>query len=160
MAPTKTQKKGGKSFADRTAATTAAQNVWQEFNAEVKFDGKSMVKSLEALAAQVFPTDSFNSNAYQEAIVNSLTETISPEVGIKDFWKAMNKAKCASLRIVDGHLNFFSAKNEKMDITKYTQPIVFEAHSSYYKQRQAEREKRIMEARKQLKELIKDIHKK
>lgn len=160
MASTKTNSTSKKTFAQRTAETRASQNVWQQYNAEVKFNEKSMVKSLEALAENVFPADSFNSKAYQEAIVNSLTETISPEVGVKDFWKAMSKANCKTLRIIAGHLNFFDAKGEKMDITAYTQPIVFEAHSSFYKQRQAEREQRIMEARKQLKELIKEINKK
>lgn len=160
MAPIKNKKTSGKSFAQRTAETSAAQNVWQQYNAEAAFNGKDMVKSLEELAAKVFPSDSFNSNAYQEAIVSSLTETISPEIGVKDFWKAMDKAGCKTLRIVDGHLNFFNAGDEKMDITSFTQPIVFEAHSSYYKQRQSERESKIMEARKQLKELLKEIHKK
>jgi hypothetical protein len=145
-------------FAQRTAQTTAAQNVWQQYNSQAKFNAKSMVKSLEELAGKTFPSDSFNSNAYQEAIVQSLTETISPEVGVKDFWKAMGKAGCKKLQIVEGHLNFLDAKGGKIDITPYTQPIVFEAHSSYYRQRQLERETRITEARKQLHELLKEIH--
>ncbi len=145
-------------FAQRTAQTTAAQNVWQQYNSQAKFNAKSMVKSLEELAGKTFPSDSFNSNAYQEAIVQSLTETISPEVGVADFWKAMGKAGCKKLQIVEGHLNFLDAKGGKIDITPYTQPIVFEAHSSYYRQRQLERETRITEARKQLHELLKEIH--
>lgn len=154
MANTKTKQ----SFAQRTATTVAAANVWQQYNAEAKFNAKSMVKSLEELAGKTFPSDNFNSNAYQEAIVDSLTETISPEVGVKDFWKKMGTAGCKTLRIVEGHLNFFDDKGKKMDITAYTQPIVFEAHSSYYRQRQLERETRILEARKQLQELLKEIH--
>lgn len=159
MARTKTKTSNNGTFAQRTAARTASENVWQQFNAETKFQTKSMIKCLEELAGKVFPTDNFNSNAYQEAIAKSLTETISPEVGVQDFWKAIGKAGCKTLRIIDGHLNFFDAKNAKMDITPYTQPIVFEAHSSFYKQRQMERESRIQEARTQLQELLKEIHK-
>jgi len=159
MAITKTKKQTSSTFAERTAARTASENVWQQYNAETKFNAKSMVKSLEQLANMAFPTDAFNSNAYQEAIAKSLIETISPEVGVKDFWKAMGKAGCKTLRIVDGHLNFFNSKGEKMDITPYTQPIVFEAHSSFYKQRLLERENRILTARMQLQELLKEIHK-
>ncbi len=154
MVNTKTQA----TFAQRTATRVEQENTWQQYNAEAKFNSKSMVKSLEELAAKVFPSDAFNSNAYQEAMVNSLTETISPEIGVKDFWKALGKAGCKTLRIVEGHLNFFDGENQKMDITAYTQPIVFEAHSSFYKQRQMEREARIEEARKQLQELLKEIH--
>lgn len=154
MSNTKTKQ----TFAQRTASTVATTNAWQQYNADTKFNSKSMVKSLEELAGKTFPSDNFNSNAYQEAILESLTETISPEVGVKDFWAKMGKAGCKTLRIENGHLNFYDAKNKKMDITAYTQPIIFEAHSSYYKQRQLERESRITEARKQLQELLKEIH--
>lgn len=146
------------SFADRTAAQTATNNAWQQFNSAAKFNTKNMLKSLEDLANQTFPTDSFNSNAYQEALVQSLSATISPEVGVKDFWQAMGKAGCKTLAIVDGHLNFYAAGNQKIDITPYTQAIVFEAHSSYYKQRQQERAERIAAARSQLEKLLKEIH--
>jgi len=154
MATTKTKS----TFAERTAEHQAQENVWQQYNADAKFNARSMVKSLEELANQTFPSDAFNSNAYQEAIAKSLTETISPEVGVKDFWKAMGKAGCKTLRIVDGHLNFFDSKKAKIDITPYTQPIVFEAHSSFYKQRLLERESRILSARQQLQDLLKEIH--
>ncbi len=150
--------KNKNSFAQRTAQTTAAQNVWQQYNSQAKFNAKSMVKCLEELAGETFPSDNFNSNAYQEAIVQSLTETISPEVGVKDFWKAMGQADCQKLAIIDGRLNFFDGTGAKIDITPYTQPIIFEAHSSYYRQRQLEREARITAARKQLQELLKEIH--
>lgn len=156
MANTKTKT----SFAEDVAARQQRESSWQTFNAEAKFNGKSMVKSLEELANSTFPADAYNSNAYQEAIAKSLTETISPEVGVKDFWNAMSKDGCKTLRIEFGHLNFYNNQNEKMDITQYTQPIVFEAHSSYYRERQAQREARIMEARKQLQDLLKEIHKK
>ncbi|MCC6643223.1 hypothetical protein IT411_00570 [Candidatus Peregrinibacteria bacterium] len=146
-------------FAEDVAARQERENSWQSLHAEAKFNGKSMVKSLEELADSTFPADAYNSNAYQEAIAKSLTETISPEVGVKDFWEAMSKNGCKTLRIEFGHLNFYDAKNQKMDITPYTQPIVFEAHSSYYRERQAQREARIMEARKQLQDLLKEIHK-
>jgi len=136
----------------------AQENAWQQYNSNTRFHAKSMVKSLEELANKTFPTDTFNSNAYQEAIVESLTKTISPEVGIRDFWKAMAKAGCESISIENGHLNFYDQANAKIDITPYTQPIVFEAQSSYYRQRQLEREKRIIEARAQLQELLKEIH--
>lgn len=158
MAITKNKSTTKMSFAERTAAEQAKQNVWQQYNSEAQFNAKSMVKSLEELANKTFPSDAFNSNAYQEAIVKSLTETISPEVGIKDFWKAMDQAGCKTMRIVDGHLNFFDSKKTKIDITAYTQPIVFEAHSSFYKQRQMERTSRIMQARAQLQELLQEIH--
>lgn len=163
MATTKTKKSNQAdstpSFGARTAARVAQESAWQQYNAEAKFNPKSMVKSLEELSKLAFPLDAFNSNAYQEAIAKSLTETISPEVGVKDFWTAMGKAGCKTLRIIDGHLNFFSGKAAKMDITSYTQPIVFEAHSSYYKERLLEREERILQARMQLQNLIKEIHK-
>jgi hypothetical protein len=154
MANTKTQT----SFAERTASRMAVENTWQQYNSRAKFNSRSMVKSLEELAAQTFPSDAFNSNAYQEAIVKSLAETISPEVGVNDFWKAMAKAGCKTLAIVDGHLNFYGSDEQKLDITPYTQPIVFEAHSSFYKQRQLERETRILAARQQLQALLKEIH--
>lgn len=155
MTTTKTKS----TFAERTAAHQAEENVWQQYNAEAKYNAKSMVKSLEELASKTFPSDAFNSNAYQEAIVKSLTETISPEVGVKDFWKAMGKAECRTLAIVDGHLNFFNSEKAKIDITPYTQPIIFEAQSSFYKQRLLERETRILAAREQLQDLLKEIHK-
>jgi len=156
MATIKTRK----TFAQRTAARTADEHAWQQYHARAKFNGRSMVKSLEELAQKTFPVDAANSRGYQEAIVRSLSETISPEVGVKDFWKAMGKAKCKTLDIENGHLNFLDAKGEKIDITPYTQPIIFEAHSSFYKQRQMEREARIMMARRQLKSLLEEIHKK
>lgn len=155
MATTKTNP----TFAERTASRVTQENVWQQYNSAAKYNAKSMLKSLEELAGKTFPSDAFNSNAYQEAIVRSLTETLSPEIGVEDFWKAMNKAGCQTLQILDGHLNFFDPKNAKIDITPFTQPIVFEAHSSFYKQRLLEREKRILEARQQLQNLIKEIHK-
>ncbi len=145
-------------FVQRTAARVSQENAWQQYNSKAKFDAKSMIKSLEELAGKTFPSDAFNSNAYQEAIVKSLTETISPEVGVADFWKAIAKAGCKTLAIENGHLNFYGAKDLKLDITPYTQPIVFEAHSSYYKQRQLEREARILAAREQLQSLLKEIH--
>jgi hypothetical protein len=145
-------------FAERTAEMVAQENAWQQYNSDARFYAKNMVKSLEELASLIFPTDNFNSNAYQEALVESLTKTISPEIGIKDFWKEMGKSGCKTLRIEDGHLNFLDEQGQKIDITHYTQPIVFEAQSSYYRQRQLEREKRIMIARQQLQELLKEIH--
>lgn len=145
------------SFGQRVEARQHEENIWQSFGSEAKFNAKSMVKSLEELANATFPADAYNSNAYQEAIAKSLTETISPEVGVNDFWKAMANAGCKTLRIEAGHLNFYADK-EKLDITPFTQPIVFEAHSSYYRQRLTEREARIMEAKRQLQELLKEIH--
>lgn len=159
MATSKTTTQNNVSFAERTASRVASENVWQQYNAEAKFNAGNMIKSLEELAKLAFPSDAFNSNAYQEAIVTSLTQTISPEVGVKDFWKSVGQDGCKSLRIIDGHLNFFNDKAEKMDITKYTQSIVFEAHSSFYKQRLMEREQRILAARSQLQDLLKEIHK-
>lgn len=146
-------------FAERRAKLVEQENAWQQYNSEAPFYTEDMIQSLEKLANKTFPTDSFNSNAYQEAIVESLSKTISPEVGILDFWKAMGKAGCQNLLIEDGHLNFYTKNHQKIDITHYTQPIVFEAHSSYYRQRQLDRENRILEARKQLQELLKEIHK-
>lgn len=146
------------SFAERTADLIAQEHSWQQYNSEAKFHSKNMLKSLEELAAQTFPTDTFNSNAYQEAIVESLTKTISPEIGVKDFWKAMTEANCKTLSIENGHLKFFTIDKTKIDITPYTQPIVFEARSSFYRLREAERENRILEAKKQLQELIQEIH--
>lgn len=158
MATTKNQVVQKQSFAQRTAETVASQNIWKQYNSQAKFYAENMTRSLEELAKQTFPTDEFNSNAYQEAIVKSLVETISPEIGIKDFWKEMNKSGCKTLSIIEGHLTFFDAKTTKIDITPFTQQIIFEAHSSYYKQRMLERETRIMEARRQLDSLIKEIH--
>lgn len=158
MAATKTTTIQKPNFAERTAERVASESVWKQYNSQAKFYAQNMTRSLEELAKQTFPTDAFNSNAYQEAIVKSLVETISPEVGIKDFWKEMNKAKCASLSIIDGHLTFFDHNKQKLDITPFTQAIIFEAHSSYYKQRMLERQTRIMEARRQLESLIKEIH--
>ena len=146
------------SFAERTAARVAQENVWQEYNAEAEYNASSMLTSLEELAKLAFPMDAFNSNAYQEAIVTSLTATISPEVGVRDFWEALEKAGCKKLRIIGGHLNFFDSQEAKIDITPYTQPIIFEAHSSFYKQRLLEREQRIHEAKTQLQSLLKEIH--
>ncbi len=154
MATTETKS----TFAERTATRTAQENIWQQYNTEAKYNRKSMVKSLEELANKTFPSDAFNSNAYQEAIVKSLTETISPEIGVQDFWKALGEADCQTLQIINGHLNFFDSKKTKIDITPYTEAIIFEAHSSYYKQRQLERETRILAARQQLQSLLKEIH--
>lgn len=160
MTTTKNKNPEKATFAARTAAEQAKQNVWQQYNSQTKFNAKNMVKSLEDLANQTFPSDTFNSNAYQEALVKSLSDTISPEIGVQDFWKALNKAGCQTLAIVDGHLNFYAANNTKIDITPFTQPIVFEAHSSFYKQRQLERSERITAARGQLQDLLTEIHRK
>ncbi len=147
------------SFAQRTAERLEQENQWQNYNAEAEFDFE-MTNSLGNLAKQIFPFDDFNSKAYQEATVKSLTETIFPEIGVKDFWQAMGEKECKIVRIIEGRLNFFDKKNQKIDITSFTQPIIFEAHSSYYKQRQVEREQRIAEARQQLQELIEEINQK
>lgn len=147
------------SFAQRTAERLEQENQWQNYNAETEFDFE-MTNSLENLAKQIFPFDDFNNKAYQEATVQSLTETISPEIGVKDFWQAMGEKECKSVRIIEGRLNFFDKKNQKIDITSFTQPIIFEAHSSYYKQRQIEREQKIAEAKQQLQELIEEINQK
>lgn len=146
-------------LADRTAERLAKENVWQEFSSKANFHPEDMTRSLQELAEKTFPTDEFNSKAYQEAIATALAETISPEIGVKDFWMNIGKAGCMKLAIIDGHLNFFDSKNEKMDITAYTRPIIFEAHSSFYKQRLLERQQHIKEARQQLDELIQEIHK-
>jgi len=144
-------------FAQRVEQRLAQENVWEQYNSEAKFNAKDMADTLKILAQQTFPTDAYNGQAYQEALIQSLVSNISPEVGIKDFWKAMGEAGAKTTKIENGHLNFYNAKNERMDITAFTQPIVFEAHSSFYKQRQMEREKLISKAQKQLSELISEI---
>ncbi len=147
-------------LAQRTEQRLAEENRWQMFDAETKYVASNMQKCVKNLGDIIFPYNEYNSNIYQEAIVNSLTETISPEVGIKDFWKNMGKDGCKTVKIEEGHMNFYDAKNKKMDLTKYTQPIVFYATSNLYEQREIERQKRIIEAKKQLEELMAEINKK
>ncbi len=156
----KTATASNSSFADRTAQTEADKNQWEQYNAAAKFFPGQIDKSLEAIATKTFPTDALNRKAYEEAILKSLTETLSPEVGLKDFWNAMSEAGCKELRIENGHMNFYGTKKERIDITPYTQPIVFEAHSSYYEQRNQERAERIVKAKQQLQDLLQEINQK
>ena len=72
----------------------------------------------------------------------------------------MAEAGCKKLQIENGHLNFYNEREEKIDLTPYTQPIVFEIHSSYYDQRVIERQARITQAQKQLQELLAEINNK
>jgi len=146
------------SFGERTEQRVSEENQWQQYNAEAPFHAAEIQKSLEILAGKTFPTDTENRSAYQEAILKSLTETLSPEVGVKDFWAKMAEAQCETLKIESGHLNFYDKKGKHIDITPYTQAIIFEAHSSYYDQRNIERQERIEEAKKQLMELVKEIN--
>jgi hypothetical protein len=46
-----------------------------------------------------------------------------------------------------------------IDITPFTTPIIFEAHSTLFDQRQLERKQNIEKAQKQLKELMDEIQK-
>ncbi len=160
LTPNKKTKKTAKTntLAQRTEARLAEENQWQQYNSAAKFFPGEMDKSLHALAEKTFPTDELNCRAYEEAIVKSLTETLSPEVGVKDFWGKMGEAGCKELRIEDGHLSFYVSKKERIDITPYTQPIVFEAHSSYYDQRVMERKQRIEQAKNQLQDLLSEIN--
>jgi len=144
---------------ERAAARIKQENQWEQYNSATKFDKKDLRGCLELLSSKTFPSDEINRKAYAEAIAKSLTETLSPEVGIKDFWEAMGKAGCKELKIEDGHLSFYGAKKEKIDITPFTQAIIFEAHSSFYKQRKIERAERIKQAREQLETLISEINK-
>jgi phosphopantetheinyl transferase (holo-ACP synthase) len=158
---TKNSKKKTKtsSFGDRVAKRITEQNQWQQYNSAAKFYADDIDKSLDILAEKTFSTDVASRNAYKEAILKSLTETLSPEVGVKDFWKAMAKADCTHVQIENGHLKFYK-DDQAIDITPYTQPIVFEAHSSFYEQRMVERKERIEEAQKQLKDLLAEINQK
>jgi hypothetical protein len=144
-------------LAERAAARLAEENSWEQYNSETKYDGRSMQKSLKDLALKTFPADPVNCVAYQEAVVQSLTETISPEIGIKDFWKAIGKDGCKFLKIEFGHLNFYAKNGNRLDITGYTQPITFGAESSIYSERLEERAQKILEAKKQLTELMSEI---
>ncbi|GEM_PF-3402099 len=150
--------KKGPTFAQRVGERMQEENQWQQYNGEAGFLPE-IEKSLAMLAEKTFPTDIANRHAYQEAIVKSLTQTLNPEIGIKTFWTKMAEIGCKTLRIENGHLNFYSAKNTRIDITPYTQPIVFEAHSSYYDQRLLERKERIGEAKKELQQLLAEINK-
>ncbi len=144
------------SFAQRVEQRLTTENQWQQYNAGTKFVSGDMEEILKILATKTFPTDTQNRKAYQEAIATALTQTLSPEIGIKDFWNRMGEAGCQEVKIEDGHLNFYN-KQGKIDITPYTQPIVFEIHSSFYDQRAIERTHRIEEAKRQLEELITEI---
>ncbi len=148
------------SFAERTAQTQAEENSWQEYNTKTKFYPDHIRKTLEELADQVFPNDAYNANAYQEAILDALVQTIRETLGIRDFWAEMADHECEYVQIDNGHLNFYNAENQKIDLTPFTQKITFEAHSSYYKQRQKERREAIAAARAQLSQLKKEIFKK
>lgn len=154
----KKDKKG--TFAERTEKRLQEENQWQQYNASAKFLADKMQESLETLAKKTFPTDKINRQAYQEAIAKALVETLSPEIGVKDFWAKMAENGCKELKIEDGHLSFYNNKKEKIDITPYTQAIIFEAHSSFYEQRILEREERIEEAKKQLESLMEEINQK
>ena len=72
-------------FAQRTEQRIQAEKPWQQYNSGTEFHPGDIQKSLQALAEQTFFNDSINRNAYQEAILKSLTETINPEIGIA-FW--------------------------------------------------------------------------
>jgi hypothetical protein len=146
------------SFADRANQTYQTQNQWQDYNTTARFYGKNMQKSLEILGKKTFPKDEVNSKGYQQAIVKSLVETLNKEIGIKDFWQRMSEAGCKELKIENGHLSFYADQNQKIDITNYTKPIVFDLHSSFYKQRKLERKQRIEEAKQQLEELMREIN--
>ena len=159
MARTKTAQ-NNTGFASRAEAQAEKENVWQRFKSESKFNLTDMLSSLQDLAQNTFPEDRFNIAAYMEAILNSLTENISPEIGVKDFWLKMGEAGCQTIQVENGHLNFYKADKSKIDITPYTQPILFEAQSSFYKQRQLERKERIEAAKKQLAELRAEIKQK
>jgi hypothetical protein len=146
-------------FAERTAKRIAEESIWEQYSSRAKFHLTTMSKSLAELAEKTFPSDDYNNKAYQEAIIKSLTDTISPEIGVKDFWLKMGEEGCKSLEIENGHLNFYLENGKLIDIRPYTQAIVFEAHSSYYKQRQLERSEKIKEAKRQLNQLMKEIRK-
>ncbi len=144
-------------MSDRAQTRVKKENRWQIFEAEAKFISGDMAKCLKTLADAIFPNNEYNSQIYQEAIAGSLIETISPDLGIYDFWKALKKDDCETVKIENGHMNFYTKKSTKIDITKYTQPIIFPATSSLDEQRKMERTKKIAEAKKQLEELIKEI---
>lgn len=149
--------KNNLSFAERAAQSFQAQNSWQEYNGFSKFY-KDIEKSLKGLAENIFPTNEYNQRAYEEAILASLAETISTEIGVKDFWAAIANAGCKELKIDNGHLSFYKNKKEKLDITPYTQAIIFEAHSSLSEQRALERKQKIEKAKQQLEELLEEIN--
>ncbi|HRY90858.1 MAG TPA: hypothetical protein P5229_00740 [Candidatus Gracilibacteria bacterium] len=154
--PSQTQ---NSTLAQRTEEKNKQENAWEQYNSDTKFDAKDILKCLKVLAEKTFPNDDVNTAAYQEAIIQSLTETLDPGLGIRDFWKAMTEAGCKTLKIEEGHLNFYSGKT-KIDITPYTQPIIFDAESDIYKERLLERKEQIKEAKRQLEELLNEIQKK
>lgn len=153
---TKTTKKD-LSFAQRAEQHLAEANQWQTVEAETKYIGSNMQKCLGELGDAIFPGNRESSSMYQEAIIASLVETISPEIGVLDFWKAIGKDGCSKVKIEQGHMNFYDSKNKLIDITKYTQSIEFYANSSFYDERMKERIAKIEEAKRQLAELMNEI---
>lgn len=154
--PSNKQDPKNSTLAQRTEEMVKQEHAWEQYNSNTEFDANDIQKCLKSLAGKTFPNDDINAVAYQEAIIQSLVETLDPGLGIKDFWKAMAEAGCKTLKIEEGHLNFYSGKN-KIDITPYTQPIIFEVHTDVYKQRQLEREEQIKQAQRQLQELMAEI---
>ncbi len=147
------------SFAQRTEQTRTASQTFKRFAGQAKFYPDNIRKTLQELGTQMFPNNEYNNKAYQEAIVMSLTNIISPEIGIRDFWSDMTDHEAEIVRIENGFMKFYNAENQQIDITQFTQPIVFEAYSSYYKQRQKERKIMIELAKQQLDQLKNEIHK-
>lgn len=122
---------------------------WTLHNGAIPYQ-TDIVTTLKLLAENVFPNDSYNSVAYQEAIINAISGTLSEEVGIIEFWKKMGEQGCKSVSVMSGHLQFFQADNSEISITPYTKKIVFEAQSSFAKERARQRNAKIAEAKSQI----------
>lgn len=142
----------------RAEERVAQENAWQQFQCQVKYN-KDMATCIKNIGDTLFPDSPKNSSIYQEAIIKGLTSTIQEEVGILDFWKKIDNAKCKNVTIEDGQMNFYNEKAEKIDITTFTNQLEFPANSSVYDQREIERKNQILEAKKQLEELLKEIRK-
>lgn len=106
------------SGAEKAKSEPEQKEKWRSVNAMAKFDNEAEKVFLN-LAKEAFPGDEAQQTEYAKQINNSLKNHLAPGRTMKELWQHLQNQNCDIVAINQGFLNFFSGKENKINIDDF-----------------------------------------
>lgn len=142
--------------AETAKGETEQTEKWRGVDAMSKFDNDAEKVFLN-LAKEAFPGDKAQQTEYAKRINDSLKNHLAPGRTMEELWQHLQNQNCDIVAIIQGFLNFFSGKENKINIDEFFNVGGFSAELPVDKEYAENRETAMADTKTALENLLNDL---
>ncbi len=147
---------GAGSGAEKPTGEPEQTEKWRGVDAMSKFDYEAE-KVFINLAKEAFPGDETQQQEYAKRIHDSLVNHLAPGKTMDELWKHVKAQNCDTVAIIQGFLNFFSGKENKINIDDFFNVGGYSAELPVDREYAENRETAMADTKTALADLLNDL---